>query len=286
MSKAIVSLTAGLMAAATWGVECRAASAASEERITCEGTYPYHLQGVATDGTNVYWSFTTVLAKTDLKGRLLARCEREHAHMGDLCCKDGKVYVGMNYGPGGDVVWRFDAATLAFEKSIPTPQTVFCNNGLEWYGDSFFIIGAVPQHSVYNVIYEYDRNFKFRGCRFIDSGWTFWGVQTIAVIGDKMVFGYYGTGGPVMPHAAGTFVVKADDMAIGRQNAEFPTIIPSLGRVAEDTSEGIVAIGGKVWKARSRKIPEDKDKPHPRFTGWLTPATKLTAEYLKGLKGE
>ena len=41
--------------------------------IVCEGEYPYHLQGVATDGTNVYWTFSTVLAKTDWSGKLIGK---------------------------------------------------------------------------------------------------------------------------------------------------------------------------------------------------------------------
>lgn len=50
----------------------RAAEAAVTNAVPCEGTFPLHLQGIATDGrTAIFWSWTDALAKTDLQGRLL-----------------------------------------------------------------------------------------------------------------------------------------------------------------------------------------------------------------------
>ena len=60
--------------------------------ILCDGGYEGHLQGVATDGTCLYWSFTVDLVKTDLEGRLLTAIEVPNHH-GDLCVKDGVLYV-------------------------------------------------------------------------------------------------------------------------------------------------------------------------------------------------
>ena len=36
-------------------------------QVVCSGTYGGHLQGITTDNTNIYWSFTTSLVKTDAK---------------------------------------------------------------------------------------------------------------------------------------------------------------------------------------------------------------------------
>ncbi len=45
--------------------------------VTCEGTYPHHLQGICTDDKDsLYWSFTTTLAKTDLNGKLQKQDEK------------------------------------------------------------------------------------------------------------------------------------------------------------------------------------------------------------------
>ena len=40
-----------------------AAMAQLPEKIACAGSYGGHLQGVATDGTNIYWSFTVAVVK-------------------------------------------------------------------------------------------------------------------------------------------------------------------------------------------------------------------------------
>ena len=54
-----------------------------------------HIQGVCTDGTNIYWSMTYDLVKTDMAGRELARYS-DKFHMGDLCWHRGRIYVGVN----------------------------------------------------------------------------------------------------------------------------------------------------------------------------------------------
>ena len=61
-------------------------------RIVCSGEYRGHLQGIATDGRHVYWSFTRDLVKTDFDGKVLIR-RNFPRHMGDPCWYDGKLYV-------------------------------------------------------------------------------------------------------------------------------------------------------------------------------------------------
>lgn len=252
-------------------------------KIVCEGTYPYHLQGVATDGAHLYWSFTTVLVKTDLTGKALATDAREGGHMGDLCCSDGKVYVGINRGGGwgrvGDEVWQYDAATLKLERKIPTPQAVFCNNGVEWCDGFFYVIGSTPDHSAYNVVHVYTKDWKYRGCRFIDSGWTLWGVQTIARIGERLVFGYYGDMKDArMPHPSGVFAVDPKALAFGRAHAEHAEVVPILGRRAGGYGEGIVELGGRAWRAGSRAQPAPEGSPTKSvYTATLIPAPELEA---------
>ena len=38
--------------------------------IACEGSYGDHIQGMATDGEAIYWSFASTLVKTDLNGKV------------------------------------------------------------------------------------------------------------------------------------------------------------------------------------------------------------------------
>ena len=45
-----------------------AAFAVNADTITCGGDGPSHLQGVACDGTSIYWSFTTRLVNNSSAG--------------------------------------------------------------------------------------------------------------------------------------------------------------------------------------------------------------------------
>ncbi len=73
-----------------------AAYAEMAEKVKLDGEeFKGHVQGVCTDGTNIYWSMTYDLVKTDQSGRELARYS-DKFHMGDLCWHDGRIYVGVN----------------------------------------------------------------------------------------------------------------------------------------------------------------------------------------------
>src|SRR5690606_29746611 len=74
---------------------------AVEGDVTCEGTYPHHLQGICADDEAIYWSFTTTLVKTNLDGDLLKSVPVANHH-GDLCHHDGKLYVAVNLGKFND----------------------------------------------------------------------------------------------------------------------------------------------------------------------------------------
>ena len=43
-----------------------------------------HIQGIATDGRHIYWSFTKTLFETDWNGKVLAEREGK-MHFGDPC---------------------------------------------------------------------------------------------------------------------------------------------------------------------------------------------------------
>ena len=256
-----------------------AAGAAETKEIRCEGEYPWHLQGVATDGTNIFWTFTTVLVKTDLQGKVLAKDEiaRNEGHMGDLCCKDGRVFVGMNLGSVkgcrvGDEVWEYDGATLERLKKYPTPEAVWCNNGLEFYAGCFWVITSAPKYCRYNMVFRYTKDFKFIRCQMIDSGWTNLGVQTICLYGDKMLFGCYGSSkDPEQPHRDATLVVDGKALANLKATSEFPAIVPCERRVETSTSEGMLVLNGKLMAAHGIRLSPPKELAHQRWTARLVP---------------
>ena len=249
------------------------ASGASLPRpIVCEGIYPYHPQGVATDGTNIYWSFTTVLVKTDLRGKPLARYDIKSGHMGDLCCHGGKVYVGINNGMSGEVrtgdaVWQFDGATLVLEKRYPTPQTVFCNNGLEWFDGSFWVVTNAPQGFPYNLLFEFTPDFRYKRTRIIATGQTLLGVQTILLAGDKMMLGCYGD--------IHTAYFPAAELRIDPGHAESSRVIQSAGKSSDYTAEGLLVLDGRIWRVQGVSHHKKAESPQ-RWNARLEPCADLT----------
>ncbi len=167
--------------------------------VTCEGTYPHHLQGVCSDRSAIYWSFTTTLVKTDLEGRLLKKVPVANHH-GDLCFQEGKLYVAVNLGrfndPKGNAdswVFVYDAATLK-EIARHEVQEVFHGaGGIGFREGRFFVVGGLPDGVQENYVYEHDAGFKFVKKHVIRSGHTQLGIQSATFAHDRWWFGCYGT---------------------------------------------------------------------------------------------
>ena len=225
--------------------------------VVCEGSYPYHLQGVATDGESVYWTFTTVLVKTGWNGKVLAKSEIQNGHMGDLCCRNGKVFIGMNHGRRagarvGDEVWEYDAKTLELVKKHPTPEPPWCNNGIEWYGGCFWVVTSAPNLSDYNYLYVYTPDFRFRTCVLVKSGWTNLGVQTICRKDDMIMLGCYGSNGPEQPHKACTVAIDGRKLLAAAHIHEGKSSPVEISwRKDVNTSEGLLVRDGEIWEAHS-----------------------------------
>ena len=170
------------------------------DKIVCEGDYGGHLQGVATDGESIYWSFTVAVVKTDLAGKILAS-RKAPSHQGDMCYKDGVVYVAVNLGKfntetrGVSQVTAYDAKTLEPLKTIPLPEMPHGAGGMTWKGDRFYIIGGLPLKHEKNYVYEYTSDFTFVKRHDLDTGFTWMGIQTAAYEDGTFYFGIYGSKG-------------------------------------------------------------------------------------------
>lgn len=173
-------------------------SAEPMKRVECEGTYTHHLQGICTDEESIFWSFTTTLVKTDMAGKVLKKIPVANHH-GDLCFRDGKLYVAVNLGrfndPEGNAdswVYVYDADTLA-EHSRHAVQEVFHGaGGIGYQGEHFFVVGGLPDAVEENYVYEYDESFSFIKKHSIRSGHTHLGIQTATYAHDRWWFGCYG----------------------------------------------------------------------------------------------
>lgn len=172
----------------------------AREPIHCPGEYNGHLQGIARDAEgNIYWSFTTVLVKTDAQGVSLAQIDVP-THYGDLTTHDGRVYVAVNHGkfnqePGVADSWVYvhDAATLKLITRHAVPEVVHGAGGMAWHGGRFMIIGGLPSTHQVNYVYEYTKDFKFVQRHVIESGQTLLGIQTVCRGRDNTWwFGCYG----------------------------------------------------------------------------------------------
>lgn len=175
------------------------AHAQNYQSVACEGRYPHHLQGVCVDAAAIYWSFTTVLVKTTLDGKLLQKVPVANHH-GDLCHHAGKLYVAVNLGkfndPAGNAdswVYVYDAQTLQEVARHATPQVFHGAGGIGFRDGRFYVVGGLPAGVEENYVYEYDQEFKFLKQHVIPSGQTHLGIQTASFAHGRWWFGCYGS---------------------------------------------------------------------------------------------
>ncbi len=177
-----------------------AAGLAAPEKILCDGDYSGHLQGVDTDGTNIYWSFTTAIVKTDLTGKRLVE-RAAPSHQGDLCFRDGIVYVAVNRGKFNTAnraksqVTSYRADTLEPIKTWLLPDMPHGAGGITYSGSNFYVVGGLPITHECNYVYEYTPDFQLVKRHVLETGFTWMGIQTAACIDGRFLFGIYGCSG-------------------------------------------------------------------------------------------
>lgn len=242
------SLFGALAALLLWGFTAAAdgksaalADLKEGDRIDCPGTYSGHLQGIATDGTTIYWSFSEHVVRTDLSGRLLAKAKIPF-HGGDPCWHAGRLYVPVGEyfnaeAPKGktakNFVYAFDR-NLKLVKKHRLPGFKYGAGGIAAYKGHFFVAGGRPAGMSGNTVCEYDAKFKLLRRHEIafDSEA---GIQTINRAFGKWYFGCYGT--------RGCTVVADDGFRIaGRVK---PHLAVGMIPLAE---EGLVLAAAVEWK--------------------------------------
>ncbi|MCH2210666.1 MAG: hypothetical protein MK110_05155 [Fuerstiella sp.] len=168
--------------------------------VKCEGDYQHHLQGVCTNQRDsIYWSFTTVLVKTDRNGTVRKSLPVANHH-GDLCFHKGKLYAAVNLGrfndPDGNAdswVYVYDADTLQETAKHRTPEVFHGAGGIGAMQGEFYVVGGLPDGVEQNYVYRYDSQFHFKRKHVIRSGWTELGIQTATFHHGSWWFGCYGT---------------------------------------------------------------------------------------------
>jgi hypothetical protein len=254
-------------AAALW----IASSAEAEDfhNVTCEGMYQHHLQGICTDGTAIYWSFTTTLVKTDLDGKLLKKIPVANHH-GDLCCHDGKLFVAVNLGKFNDSagnadswVYVYDADTLK-ELARHEVQEVFHGaGGIGFCDGHFFVVGGLPDGIEENYVYEYDGQFNFVKKHVIKSGHTHLGIQTATFAHDHWWFGCYGDP-KILLVTDPDFQMKGRhefDCSLGIEGLPDGRLLSAIGRCEKNkgcTGSVQIAVPNETTGLRYLKTGEDQ----------------------------
>ncbi len=242
---------------------CVAFGADKGKRINSEGDWPSHLQGVCTDGTNIWWSHTVELARTDLNGKVLAHAKGLKSHHGDLCIANGTLYVAVNLGQfnteqdADSWVYAYKSDDLAFIKRWKVPELRHGAGGITYKDGHFFVVGGLPPTHGDNYVYEYTPGFEFVERHVLKSGWTNLGIQTVSYHGGRFYFGCYGGRNELTGENVPTLTIVS--------NPDFSVV----SKVKESTSEGLVLLYGHAWRAVLHKI---QDRPR-RFTVSLVPVS-------------
>jgi hypothetical protein len=218
-------------------------------KVTCEGAYPRHLQGICIDGYSIFWSFTTVLVKTDFQGKLIQQIPVADHH-GDLCYHAGRLYVAVNLGkfnhPDGNAdswIYVYDASTLEELEKHEVQQVFHGAGGIGVKDENFFVVGGLPAGIEENYVYEYDSDFRFIQKHTLPSGYTRLGIQTATFAHDRWWFGCYGS--PKI------LLIADEDLNL-------------LGRYEFDCSLGIEGYtDGRLLAADGNRSTEKT------YTGWL-----------------
>lgn len=217
----------------------------SFHKVDCDGAYAGHLQGICTDDAEfIFWSFTDVLVKTDQDGKVVAKAPVANHH-GDLCCRDGKIYVAVNLGLFNDPHQRADSWVYVYRATDLSelarhkmPELVYGAGGMAYGDGCFVVVGGLPPDADVNYAYQYDDTFRFVKRHVIPSGYTRKGIQTAAHSKGFWWFGCYGT--PKL-------LLKTD--------ASFKLI----GQYTADASLGIVGLAsGSFLVARGTTMPDGK----------------------------
>lgn len=170
-------------------------------RIVCPGVYAGHLQGIATDGESIYWSFSEYVVRTDLGGKLLAKAKIPF-HGGDPCWYRGRLYVpiGCDFNrerPRGrksnEWIYEFDAG-LKLVKKHRLRTFRYGAGGIAAHDGRFFVVGGRPPKLPGNTVWEYSASFTLLRRHHLDFDSEV-GIQTINRAFGKWYFGCYGTNG-------------------------------------------------------------------------------------------
>ncbi len=231
---------------------------------------PLHLQGIAvdTENSNMYWSFTETLVKTDLNGNKIKQVEITGGHLGDLAYYDGKIYGSLLGAPLDGHVWNDWTGyyLMVFDTDLNLLQKVELTQFQTWadhmsdttvnpygiYGLDGVTIGKAPDGTTKLMIaagiedaeantnqvvvqYSLDGKFTYEKCYPIFTGNLPFGTQNITYDSET---GHYWLA------CYGKEQEWQSDENLFEVDADLSTV---LGRWKYGTAYGLAAAGGGVF---------------------------------------
>jgi alkaline phosphatase D len=241
--------------------EATAAPANTNSEIVCEGRYRHHLQGVCRgeDG-QLFWSFTTTLVKTNANGKRTLQIEVPNHH-GDVCYRDGKIYVAVNRGsfnhPEGmadNWIYVYRGSNLELLDRKPAPQVKHGAGGIAHDGKRFIVVGGLPEGVEENYVYEYDDDLAFVKKHVISSGYTRLGIQTATFSDNSWWFGCYGN---TLLKTDPEFVVEGRyefDCGLGIESIGDGQFLVASGACGDDGCSGVLTRQASTDSLQSSKV--------------------------------
>lgn len=128
-----------------------------------------HVQGIATDGEYMYYSFTTFLLKTDMQGNAVGSVDGLLGHLGCIAYDAGVVYGSLEYK--GDSIGRDILARLGVAADLPDAFYIACFdtakiNRMHMSAESDDVLRVV---CLKDVCDDYKANGHRFGCSGIDG---------------------------------------------------------------------------------------------------------------------
>lgn len=159
---------------------------------------PYcHLQGIDIADGKIFWSYTTMIIRTDADGKIEKIIEAP-SHHGDCCVHDGKLYVAVNEGTFNTMhkaknsIWVYDT-DLNWIKVIELPSNVQKGGlgGITYFNGSFYTCGGVDKTLPAFEVTKWSKDFKLERVFNVPVGDSNLGVQTICGAYGRIWLGVY-----------------------------------------------------------------------------------------------
>ncbi len=182
--KFLFALFAGVSLLATANVALSGAEEFNKEKtIACEGTYDSPLRDIATDKKSIWWSFGSLIAKTDMNGKALLDKKFQGVSIQGLLANDGKVCALFCKKDGSSGIYIYNADNMDLIKTLPLAGFENISpRGIAFDGKHFFVLGDAAKGSIEAPVNEYDMDFNFIKARKANMGKDASGVQNIAFI--------------------------------------------------------------------------------------------------------